>query len=122
VDPGLKGKVAMVGGASRGLGFAIAKLFAAEGAQVFIASRNAETIAVTAKQIETAANSQVLGCAADLCSLEEYVKRMKANIPIGRYGDPDELARAAVFLLSDSASTITGATLQVDGGLIRSVL
>lgn len=61
-------------------------------------------------------NSKRLGI-----SFEEQQKRMTAIIPLGRYGMPDEFARAAVFLLSDAASYITGATLQVDGGLIRSV-
>ena len=46
---------------------------------------------------------------------------MAGTIPMGRYGDPQEFANAAVFLLSDAASYVTGATVQVDGGLIRSV-
>jgi 3-oxoacyl-[acyl-carrier protein] reductase len=55
-------------------------------------------------------------------SVEEQKKRMFAAIPMGRYGDPREFASAAVFLFSDAASYITGATLQVDGGQMRSVL
>ena len=54
--------------------------------------------------------------------VEEQRKRAIATIPLGRYGEPDEFGRAAAFLLSDAAGYITGATLQVDGGLIRSVL
>jgi NAD(P)-dependent dehydrogenase (short-subunit alcohol dehydrogenase family) len=38
-------------------------------------------------------------------------------IPVGRRGDPDELARAVTFLLDDGAGYITGAVLTVDGGL-----
>lgn len=45
-----------------------------------------------------------------------------ASIPLGRYGQPEEFGRVAAFLLSDAASYMTGATVQVDGGLIRSVL
>ncbi len=45
----------------------------------------------------------------------------QALIPMGRYGHPSEYARAAVFLLSDAAAYITGATLQVDGGLLHGV-
>ncbi len=45
-----------------------------------------------------------------------------ANIPLGRYGEPPEFGRVAAFLLSDAASYVTGATVQVDGGQIRSVL
>ena len=55
-------------------------------------------------------------------SLEDQQRAMKAAIPLGRYGMADEYARAVVFVLSPAASYITGATLQVDGGMIRSVL
>jgi 3-oxoacyl-[acyl-carrier protein] reductase len=44
------------------------------------------------------------------------------TIPLGRYGAPVEFGSAAVFLFSDAARYITGASLQVDGGLIKSVM
>ncbi|MGA3185904.1 MAG: SDR family oxidoreductase [Bryobacteraceae bacterium] len=62
------------------------------------------------------ANSKRLGV-----SLEDQQKKMMQTIPMSRYGDPKEFANAAVFLFSDAASYITGATLQVDGGQMRSV-
>src|SRR5450759_5320383 len=54
-------------------------------------------------------------------TLEEQRKRSAGAIPMGRYGQPEEFARAAAFLLSGAAAYITGATLQVDGGAIRSI-
>ena len=55
-------------------------------------------------------------------SVEEAKARAISAIPLGRYGDGDEFGRVGAFLLSNAASYMTGATVQVDGGLIRSVL
>lgn len=263
MDLGIKGKVAMVAGASRGLGWAIARELAREGARVSISSRNAAAIASAAGKIRAESGGEVLGVAADVrssedlaawhrttlgkfggidllvtnsggppagtfesfddaawqnafellvlsairmvrlavpsmsargggsilmltsssvkepvanltlsnvirpsvtalakslanelaarnirvnhllpgristdrlkeldainsqkagASIEDHQRRIFATIPLGRYGQPEEFARAAAFLLSDAASYITGASLQVDGGLIRSVM
>lgn len=54
-------------------------------------------------------------------SLEEQTANFSRSIPLGRYGEPEELARAATFLMSPAASYITGVSLQVDGGLVSSV-
>ena len=263
MDLGLTGKVAMVGGASKGLGFAVARALAAEGAQVSIASRDADAIGLAATTISREIGATVFSLAADLgtadaiarwhaatveqfggvdllfantggppagtalsfddnawhaafdllvmsvvrtvrlvvpsmrargsgsiligtsssvkepilnlalsnvmrsgvtslaksLSLElapdkirvntlmpgriatdrlkyldeanakkagittdEQQKRALSTIPLGRYGDPDEFGRVGAFLLSDAASYITGAAIQVDGGLIKGLL
>lgn len=54
-------------------------------------------------------------------SLEEQAAQNQAMIPMGRYGLPDEFGRAGAFLLSPAASYISGASLVVDGGAMRSV-
>jgi len=54
-------------------------------------------------------------------SADEVRASYSKVIPLGRYGAPEEFANAAVFLFSDAARYITGASLQVDGGLIKSV-
>ena len=53
---------------------------------------------------------------------ESIMQDYETKIPLGRLGRPEELADLAVFLASPRASYITGATLQVDGGLIRSIM
>ena len=47
---------------------------------------------------------------------EEAQERLKAGIPLGRFGDPKEVAHLAVFLASDEALYITGQTINCDGG------
>lgn len=54
-------------------------------------------------------------------SVAEVRARNAARIPLGRLGTIDEFGAAAAFLLSPAASYITGASLRVDGGLMRSV-
>ena len=49
---------------------------------------------------------------------EEQTKRITDNIPAGRFGLPEDIAGAAVFLCSDAASYITGQTLHINGGLL----
>jgi len=46
----------------------------------------------------------------------ELYQRILKNIPWGRYGSPDEIARVALFLAGDLASWVTGQTIVVDGG------
>ncbi len=48
---------------------------------------------------------------------EKILKSIEAQIPLKRAGEPEEVAQAVVFLASDAASYLTGAILNVDGGM-----
>ena len=48
---------------------------------------------------------------------DEYKQKMIEQIPLGRYGTVEEVARVSAFLLSDDARYITGQVIQADGGL-----
>jgi 3-oxoacyl-[acyl-carrier protein] reductase len=263
MDLGLKGKIALVSGASKGLGFAVARALAAEGASVSISSRDQQSIEAAAKRIEEETGAKVIAMPVDVrdkAAIERWVahaaetfggidalmtnsggppagdavsfddvawqdaadlllfstirmiravvphmerrgggailvstsssvkepvpnlglstvlrasvsalsktlagelaaRKIRVNqiipgridtdrvrhldavnakkagitadqaktkavgaIPMGRYGNPDEFGRVGAFLLSDAASYMTGATVQVDGGQIRGVL
>jgi len=74
----------------------------------------------TTELVETnaAATAQRAGTTVD-----DVMARMlaKHGVAAGRFGTPTEIAAAVVFLASEQASWVTGATLEVDGGTLRSV-
>ena len=49
-------------------------------------------------------------------TLEEAIKESSAYIPMGRFGKPEEIANAVLFLASDDSTFVTGHLLLVDGG------
>ncbi len=50
-------------------------------------------------------------------SADEVIANISADVPVGRYGTPEEVASVIAFLASDAASYINGAAIDVDGGL-----
>lgn len=52
-------------------------------------------------------------------TLEQVRETSRAEIPVGRYGRPEEFGAVAAFLASQQASYVTGAMLRVDGGMIK---
>ena len=86
MDLGLTGKVAIVGGGSDGLGFAIAERLLAEGAHVAFFARRAEKVAAAERRLaERYGEQRVLGLAAD-CSSAADLERVTAST-LERFGD-----------------------------------
>ena len=51
--------------------------------------------------------------------LAQMEKQLMAEIPLARWGRPEEVAGLAVYLASDAASYVTGSTHFIDGGMLR---
>ncbi|MCY4422195.1 MAG: SDR family oxidoreductase, partial [Acidimicrobiaceae bacterium] len=52
----------------------------------------------------------------------EIIEEFAAEVPLGRFAEPDEIAQAVVFVASDRAGYITGQSISVDGGIGRGLL
>lgn len=50
---------------------------------------------------------------------EEVTEAMEKTIPLGRYGEPEEFAKVATFLVSGANTYLTGQTILVDGGMVK---
>src|SRR4051794_41638575 len=53
--------------------------------------------------------------------VEDVKAEAEREVPLGRYGEPEEMGRVGAFLLSDAASYVNGAAVQVDGGLVTAL-
>ncbi len=73
------------------------------------ASRNITVNAIAPGFIDTAMTKKLP---------DAVVEEFKKNIPLGRLGRPEDIARAAEFLASDAAGYVTGQVIRVDGGMI----
>src|SRR5450631_3244203 len=89
MDLGIEGKTAMVAAASQGLGFAIAKALAAEGALVSMAARKEETIRAAAARIQEETGTPAMWSVADVGSPEAIEAWHRATVE--RFGGVDML-------------------------------
>jgi len=151
MDLGISGKNAVVLASTRGIGKACAKALLEEGVNVAICGRSSEVLentlglavigfaktlsqrvaeyGVTINNIATGLtkterieNLIVAKSEREKKSKEEVYQGMIKDVPMRRMATPDEIANAVLFLASEKASYITGVTLPVDGGYIKSTL
>lgn len=146
----LTGRVALVTGASSGLGFAAARAIARRGARVAIASRSEEKLEAARGRLVIAGGSEVIAVQADVRdadslarltaeverqdelanaasartgkSREEIIAGWIGNTPAGRMAEPDEIGAMVGFLCSPEASYVTGQAVTVDGGYVKGLL
>ena len=95
-------------------------------AQVFVANLAREGITVNtllpgAFETDRVMQVQRATSAQQGITMEEVVQRVARGIPVGRMGKPSEFGAIAAFLASPLAGYITGSTIRLDGGSVRSV-
>lgn len=116
MDLGLRGRVAIVGGGSKGIGRAAATLLAREGARVVIAARGQATLDETAAAIRHETSAEVLAVACDMASAGEIKQLVARTVeaygaidivvnnaggpPPGRFEQHDDAAWQAAFALN----------------------
>src|ERR1019366_4773400 len=105
MDLGLKGKEAMVAGASKGLGFAVAKALAQEGALVSMVSRDSQAIAAAVQRIDKLGAGTAIGFTADVKLAEGIMQWHRATV--GRLGPVD-------LLVTNSGGPPAGPALSFD--------
>jgi NAD(P)-dependent dehydrogenase (short-subunit alcohol dehydrogenase family) len=93
MDLELTGKVALITGASKGIGRAVAEQLAAEGADVVITARTAEPLERTAREIEAKAKGRAVPMAGDMSNAEDVNRCVAATL--GRFGRIDILVTCA---------------------------
>lgn len=85
-------------------------------AAVELAARGIRVNAVSPGPIETPLYGK-LGLSAE--ALQGFAKELPTKIPLGRFGTSDEVARAALFLIGDDSSFMTGEEIVLDGGMTQ---
>lgn len=109
MDLGLEGKTAIVTGGSRGIGKAIARELALSGCDVVICARNAEPLALTAREVSEETGRKVVGITADTTSTEDVERMVQEaaqvlghiDILVNNAAAPGGLARGPLANITD---------------------
>jgi NAD(P)-dependent dehydrogenase (short-subunit alcohol dehydrogenase family) len=122
MNTNLEGKTVVITGASGALGSAIARRFLGEGVRA-IALVDIDSVAVERTAGEAGNNITVNAIAPGpfhtkmmSAILDEKGDEFRANCPMGRLGEPDDMAGIAIYLASRASSYVTGQIIAVDGG------
>ncbi len=110
--PGVEGRVAIVGGSSAGLGYAVAELLAVSGARVMVVSRSEERVEEAVDSIRAAGGGTVDGCVADFT--HETAPAAVVTTTRERFGQPEIVVTNSggppgMAALSASAADLTSA-------------
>ena len=109
----LKNKTAVISGATGGIGEATSRLYASEGANVVMVGRSKEKLDELFSTFDDTSNiSTFIADSQD----ENFVKQYNKNTPLGRMGNPQDIASAVMFLASENSSYLTGQNIIIDGG------
>jgi NAD(P)-dependent dehydrogenase (short-subunit alcohol dehydrogenase family) len=114
-----KGAIVMTASGAALRGTRMGPLYSASKAAVMmLAKSTALSVAREGIRVNVIAPGPV---ATDLCPTSgidpvAFAEQTAPNVPMGRLGEPDEIARGMLFLASDEASWVTGTVLSVDGG------
>jgi 3-oxoacyl-[acyl-carrier protein] reductase len=97
---------------SRAAGMALTKVLAGEGAPFNVLVNALHVGVIVTDQIVRRHRKEGANV-----TLEDFIKKAGAPVPLGRMGRAEEFANVACFLASDAASYVTGASINVDGGM-----
>lgn len=84
-----------------------------KGIALDLASKKIRVNSITPGLVPT----NILHVAENLFSTETVLSRRKSQYPLGRFGEPRDIAYGAIYLLSDASQWVTGSALLIDGGL-----